>query len=212
MSVVEKPTRQKVAKTFCTTREAADILGVAVRTVQLWAESGLLVVWKTQGGHRRIMLDSVHALLAKKEIPVINGEGQQRLLDKRKFRIFVVEDDQIQQEIYKEILPRWLLAPEVIVINDGYEALIRLGLEKPNLLISDLLMPGMDGFKMLNTIKNMPEFSDIKLAVVTALEQSQVKQAGFLPQDIPVFGKPIPFDALENLANSVALQSFAQGR
>ncbi|WP_434089560.1 MerR family transcriptional regulator [Neopusillimonas aromaticivorans] len=38
------------------TREAADRLGVSVRTVQLWVESGVLDAWKTPGGHRRIPL------------------------------------------------------------------------------------------------------------------------------------------------------------
>ena len=36
------------------TREAAEQLGVALRTVQLWVEAGVLPAWKTAGGHRRI--------------------------------------------------------------------------------------------------------------------------------------------------------------
>ena len=37
----------KIEKTFCTTREAADLLGVSVGTTQLWVENGLLAAWKT---------------------------------------------------------------------------------------------------------------------------------------------------------------------
>lgn len=43
-----------IKKSFCTTREAAGLLGVSVGTVQLWVESGLLQAWKTSGGHRRV--------------------------------------------------------------------------------------------------------------------------------------------------------------
>jgi excisionase family DNA binding protein len=43
----------------CSTREAADRLGVSLRTVQLWSEAGLLRAWKTPGGHRRILTDSI---------------------------------------------------------------------------------------------------------------------------------------------------------
>ena len=39
---------------FLTTRQAASLLGVALRTVQLWVEAGKLSAWKTRGGHRRI--------------------------------------------------------------------------------------------------------------------------------------------------------------
>jgi excisionase family DNA binding protein len=46
-----------------TTSGAATLLGVAVSTVQKWVESGLLVSWKTPGGHRRIPASAVRELL-----------------------------------------------------------------------------------------------------------------------------------------------------
>ena len=55
--------RQTVMKTFCTSAEAAQLLGVALRTVQLWTEAGLLQGWKTAGGHRRISRESVQRLV-----------------------------------------------------------------------------------------------------------------------------------------------------
>ncbi|MGI9132447.1 MAG: helix-turn-helix domain-containing protein, partial [Rhodoferax sp.] len=65
--------RQKVPKTFCTSAEAARILGVALRTVQLWSEAGLLEVWKTRGGHRRISRKSVEGLLLNPNGPQLRG-------------------------------------------------------------------------------------------------------------------------------------------
>jgi excisionase family DNA binding protein len=46
-----------------TTRQAADMLGVAVSTVQKWVELGKLASWKTPGGHRRIPLAAIHTVL-----------------------------------------------------------------------------------------------------------------------------------------------------
>jgi excisionase family DNA binding protein len=46
-----------------TTREVAELLGIAVSTVQLWIENGALPAWKTPGGHRRVRLSAVSALL-----------------------------------------------------------------------------------------------------------------------------------------------------
>jgi excisionase family DNA binding protein len=53
-----------IERSFCTTREAAEMLGVSLRTAQLWSESGLLDAWKTGGGHRRISRQSIERLLS----------------------------------------------------------------------------------------------------------------------------------------------------
>lgn len=58
-----------VEKSFCTTREAAQLLGVSVGTVQLWVERGVLEAWKTTGGHRRVLRDSVDKLLRRARHP-----------------------------------------------------------------------------------------------------------------------------------------------
>ena len=49
-----------------TTREAAALLGIAVSTTQQWIENGLLPAWKTPGGHRRVRLSAVSALLRER--------------------------------------------------------------------------------------------------------------------------------------------------
>lgn len=46
-----------------TTREAAQLLGVAVSTAQVWMEGGALPTWKTPGGHRRVRLSAVNRLI-----------------------------------------------------------------------------------------------------------------------------------------------------
>lgn len=54
-----------VADAFLTTREAAQVLGVSLRTVQLWVDGGTLDAWKTVGGHRRVTKESVERLRPK---------------------------------------------------------------------------------------------------------------------------------------------------
>jgi excisionase family DNA binding protein len=50
-----------------TTREAGELLGIAVSTAQQWIENGLLPAWKTPGGHRRVRLSDVTALLRARD-------------------------------------------------------------------------------------------------------------------------------------------------
>jgi excisionase family DNA binding protein len=59
-----------------TTREAARLLGVAVSTAQLWIESGAIASWKTPGGHRRVRLSAVMALLQQQETKGTPGQAE----------------------------------------------------------------------------------------------------------------------------------------
>ena len=52
----------------CSTRDAARLLGISVRTAQLWVEEGRLRAWKTPGGHRRILVESVDRLLDEQRL------------------------------------------------------------------------------------------------------------------------------------------------
>ena len=200
----------KIPKSFVTTVQAARLLGTSVRTVQLWAESGLLSCWKTEGGHRRIPRSSVERLLAKRD-------GSEQLLADAQLvepdrvstaplRILVVEDEPTLLRLYRLQLARWPLRPTVTTAKNGFEALVLVGVTRPDLLISDLCMPEMDGFQMLRTLREMPELDAMEMVVVTGLDSEQIAQGGGLPEAIPILPKPIPFPELEKIAVRVAAQ------
>ena len=195
-----------VQKSFVTTQEAARLLGMSLRTVQLWAESGLLACWKTEGGHRRIPLESVERLLAERA-----GGGPADLKPRGRaplqpLSILVVEDEPTLMRLYRMQLARWRMRPELTTAVNGYEALVRVGRLHPDLLIADLVMPEMDGFDMLRTLRAMPELDAMEIVVVTGLDPEQLITRGGLPQGIQVLPKPIPFAELEAIAERLAVQ------
>ena len=188
-------------KAFVTTREAARLLGMSLRTVQLWAERGLLECWKTEGGHRRILRASVERLLHRRAPQQIETPPRAPPL-----RILVVEDEPTLLRLYRLQLARWPMRPVVRAAANGFEALLRIGKEPPDLLIADLNMPQMDGFDMLRTLRAMPELDSMEIIVVTGLDAEQVAQRGGLPQGIPSLCKPIDFPELERFAGRLAAQ------
>lgn len=196
----------QIIKKFCTTREAAQLLGVSLSTAQNWAESGLLDSWKTDGGHRRITRESVLRLLAD---PIAGDSLKQggaisaaNSLDK--FRILVVEDDESLRRIYEIRLPSWSMAPIVDTARDGFDGLVKVGLQQPDLLISDLQMPHLDGFEMIRSLRRMSSCAGMQIVVVTGLSSDDIAAAGGLPPDIHVFSKPVSFVQLEAIALAVA--------
>lgn len=183
----------------CTTREAAERLGVSLRTVQLWTESGILDAWKTPGGHRRVLTASVDRLLAQRQ-PAETRATNPRMLD-----VLVVEDEPTLLQLYQLNLETSAIPVDVRIARNGYEGLIRIGERRPDVLITDLMMPGIDGFQMLRTLRAHPELSTMRVIVVTGLQSRDVAERGGVPEGVTVLGKPIPFGQLEKLLHEAAL-------
>ena len=190
---------QTIEKSFCTTREAAALLGVSVGTVQLWVESGQLEAWKTAGGHRRVMRESVDSLLRK--APAIPSQ----LPDvPRRLTVMVVEDDVTLLRLYEAKISRWPMAPKMIGVDNAFAALLMMGTMNPDLLITDLQMPGMDGFNMLKVLHKAPESAYTTIVVVSGLDAADMEAKGGIPKGIEVLPKPIPFDRLRDIAIGIA--------
>ncbi|MFK5893895.1 MAG: response regulator [Pseudomonadota bacterium] len=178
---------------YLSTRKAADLLDVSLRTIQLWTDSGLLQAWTTHGGHRRITLDSVEELLAQRKFP------EKKPAKNKQLTIVIVEDDISQLKLYKNQFYSRELDLNIIEASNGYEGLIHIGRYQPSIIITDLMMPGMDGFQMLKALMNTPELTNCLIIVISALTKEEVEELGSLPEQVLFFNKPIPFDELENV-------------
>jgi len=176
-----------------TTKQAAELLGVSLRTAQLWVESGVLKAWKTAGGHRRIARESVETLLQEKH-RALGAES-----DGSPFRILVVEDEPDILKLYQLAIKSWGLPVEVYTAKNGIEGLLRLGQFRPNVLITDLLMPSMDGVEMIRMLGTDPEYKDMTIIVVSTLSPAEVQERGGLPDGARLFAKPIPFEDIETV-------------
>ncbi len=88
-------------------------------------------------------------------------------------KIMLVEDDNNLREIYEARL----LAEgyEIVAAKDGEEALALAVKEKPDLIISDVMMPKISGFDMLDILRSTPETKDTKVIMMTALSQVEDK-------------------------------------
>lgn len=181
------------------------MLGVSLSTAQNWAESGLLDSWKTNGGHRRISRESVIKLLADPlGAPDAKGGRSASVEQAGQLRILVVEDDEALRRIYEIRLSSWGIAPVVETATDGFDGLVKIGRRRPDLLISDLQMPHLDGFQMIRSLRAMSDCAAMKIVVVTGLSSIEVEAAGGLPPEVPVFTKPVPFSQIEAIAGVIA--------
>jgi DNA-binding response OmpR family regulator len=91
-----------------------------------------------------------------------------------KFRILVVEDEKNIQEIVGKYLEK--AGYEVALASDGFEGLDQMASFEPNLVVLDVMMPGIDGFEVLREIRNLGE---IPVIMLTARHTEDDKIDGF---------------------------------
>ena len=150
------------------------MLGVSVGTVQLWSESGLLQAWKTAGGHRRVIRESVERLLHKAPVPASKAVASEPpIVTKsnvdRRLQVLVVEDDVNLLRLYQAKLGAWPMAAQVTTTDNAFAALLMMGRVSPDLLITDLSMPGMDGFEVAKRKRDHPNSENTPVIFVTAM-------------------------------------------
>ena len=180
-------------KSYLTSRQAAERLGVAVSTIQQWTNNGLLQAWVTEGGHRRITFSSVEEMLKRKNV-VTDGVGHRQQMS-----VVVVDDDPQQLRMYEKFFNAWEINAELITATDGYEGMIKIGSSLPDVIITDLMMPKVDGFEMIKAMKKIPELNDCLMIAVTGLREEEIKEKGGVPDGVHLFVKPIPFEKLKDL-------------
>ncbi|NCT84550.1 MAG: response regulator [Comamonadaceae bacterium] len=164
------------------TLEVARMLGMAVRSVQLMVDRGELEAWKTPGGHRRISRASVDALLARR------GSAPAPAGPKR--RVLLIEDSAHYQNLVGLLLKEEFPELELHTAADGIAGLALYGQLQPELLLVDILLPGIDGAALITSLRSQPAFSGSRLIVVTSLDEAQRAPYAFALQGVPVVHKP----------------------
>lgn len=185
----------------CSTTDAAKRLGMAVRSVQMMVDRGELQAWKTPGGHRRILRQSIEHWLSGRSgtapaavpaarlpvaplaaaAPARHSEGA--------LRVLLIEDSKHFQNLVSLLVRRELPAAELHVADDGIAGLALVGRVEPHLLLIDILLPGIDGAALITSLRSHPEFASSRLVVITSLDEVQRAPYAFALQGVPVVHK-----------------------
>lgn len=180
-------------RTF-TTFEVARLCGSFHTTVINWVKKGQLKARVTPGGHRRIPLSSLLEFMKRYEMPI-----PEDLATTRK-RVLVVDDDPVFQRAAVRVIERLPFKPEVEVCGDGLEALVHIGRRPPDLLVTDLYMPAMDGFQVCRVLKSVANTRQIKIIAMTGKTLGADKKAFIRRYSDAFLKKPFDADALAEAA------------
>lgn len=139
------------------TRQAATLLGVSVRTIQLWVEQGLLSAWKTPGGHRRIVQESLLSLLHKRQkSPPLT-------------HLLCVNLDADFFKLLQVLCLQWHFPVELQYARNAVDALLMMGERKPELVLMTADQQGID----LPMLQQELTQHQVKLALLSAEDPQQ---------------------------------------
>ena len=172
-----------------TAHQAAKLLGVCVGTVLNLVEQGQLKAWRTAGGHRRLDLAAIMDRVRQRSISMMTS-------------VLVIEDEAFVRSLYREHFAAWALPIEYRETASGIEGLTEIGRSRPNILIIDLMMPGVDGFQVVRELRRNARFDGMDIIVITGLTGEKIAAAGGLPGNVVVWEKPIPFKQLRGFLDA----------
>ncbi|MDY7547905.1 response regulator [Glaciimonas sp. Gout2] len=190
---------------ICTTQKVAQILGISVTSVQQLVEAGVIEAWKTGGGHRRIPMAAVQAY--KASLTTALKVNASEASSGKKASILVVEDNALQRGIYEKQISSWNLSADLRFCENGYQALVEIATHRPSILLADIVMDGIDGYEVINTILRYPELAHMNIAILSSLTPEELNLRGGVPEGVVFFSKPMNYDELRGYLRACCAQN-----
>ena len=114
--------------------------------------------------------------------------------DKNGITVMIIEDHPDQRELLEIVLQKE--GYRVITAANGVEALDRLAKEPVRVILSDVMMPKMDGFELMRKIRGNPEFKNVYIILITARIQERDRVQGLDLGADDYITKPFSFSEL----------------
>jgi len=184
------------------TAEVAKRLGVSIPTVQRWVDLGHLKAWKTVGGHRRIEAESAERLFRAQSQPANDASPPAP-------SVMVVDDNPDDRDLLSALLETALPGAQISTAENGFQALVAIGQSVPDVVVTDIVMPHMNGFEMLRQLSTQCAVRPRVIIAVSSRTRAQFAELGELPPDVRFIPKPIdPADFVATVQGAVG-QAFS---
>lgn len=167
-----------------TTYQIAQMLGVDITTVIDWIDAGKIAAFKTPGGHRRVNPSDLLSFLQTYKMPipdVLNVAAGRSSAKESKAgalplqiqkKILIVDDDEGILAFIPRAIKKFYKNVKLELASDGFMAGKKIAEFKPDLLILDIRMPGMDGFEVLKYLDKSEK--NMKIIAITAYPSKEI--------------------------------------
>ncbi len=188
-------------KDILTTYDIAKYCKVSPRTVVQWIGKGMINAYRTPGNHSRVKVHDFLAFLKKYNMPVSKELEIFQEKDRKK-KILIVDDDRNMALSIERIL---VLEGkyQLELAFDGFDAGRKVFEFKPDLVILDIRMPGMNGYEVAKRIKEISELESTKIIAISAFFEEEGKDKIMSIGVDTCLDKPYSQEVLLNAINIV---------
>jgi len=157
---------------------------VSPAAVRQWAEKGDLNALMTPGGHRRFLPSEVERFARSRGLTLNLGEDEA-------LRVLIVDDDAGVSSFLMELFENVNTSVLTESARDGFSAGLRVRKFKPQIVLLDLMMPGLDGFQVCRLLKSDPATKSIRIIVMTGYASPENIENALLAGAEACINKPI---------------------
>lgn len=174
------------------TYEIAQICHVTPSTVGNWIDKGLLPTFTTGGGHRRVWQEDLMVFLKKHNIP-----ATPELSENGRKTILIVDDEAGIRRVVRRTLQKMYPRAQIHEAEDGFDAGKKVARLKPALVILDLKLPGVDGFKVCRDIRADEQLKGTKVLAISGHNAEEWRNQSLSAGADDFLGKPFLTEDLE---------------
>ncbi|HMB00102.1 MAG TPA: response regulator [Spirochaetota bacterium] len=148
--------------------QAAKYLNVHINTLRNWIKNNKIQYITTPGGHYRLLKTELIKLMQQYNFPVPEE------LISRKHNIYIIDDNQMFLDVCVEFFRQY---PEyrLTTFTNGFDALLKIADQKPDLILLDIYLPKMDGYEFISRLKNNNHLKNIKIIAISNYQNEEPK-------------------------------------
>jgi excisionase family DNA binding protein len=152
----------QAVKSNLSTFAIAKMLHVDPGSVANWVDRGMLKAYRTPGGHRRISREDLAEFCRAHGMPI------PKELTPEPVRILVVDDNPTITKLISQAIKARHPDYDVVEAHDGFSSGTIIATLRPDVVILDLRMPGMDGVEVCRLIKSQEQSKSAEVLAMTA--------------------------------------------
>ncbi len=168
-----------------TTHDIGQLVHVDPSTVSKWIDKGILMAFRTPGGHRRVRSGDLRDFLIAHQMPVPEELGSWVI------RLLIVDDERSVLDGLKRAFKTFGARVDVTTTTSGVEALLLVSEQKPHGMLVDLNMADLDGFEVCRRIRVRKQLESVRLVTMTAQHSPELVDRSLKAGAIACLFKPI---------------------